>query len=344
MRAVLMYGKGDVRIEDVPVPQPLQGELLIRVTAAGICGTDLSEYAQGPRLFSIENRHRQTGHLGPLIPGHEFGGRVVGVGPDVEGFTIGDLVSSGAGVSCGTCFQCFDGLTNLCVDYWTVGLNRHGGLAEFVTVPASCCLEVASLGLTEATVSLPQPMSIAVHAMRRGRPEPGSDVVVVGAGGIGAFLIYALLAAGHSVTTIDIDGGKLDIPSALGATTTTDPDELEPVRVVYEASGSGPGLQTAIAATSNGGRTVAIGLQTTDPIVDLHALSIGERELIGTNAHRFAESFESAARLVGSRPAGWSDFVGDLLPLEELTSRVLPAMADGSSNRIKHAFDPAVRG
>ncbi|MBK5268231.1 MAG: alcohol dehydrogenase catalytic domain-containing protein [Acidimicrobiia bacterium] len=342
MRAALMYGKGDIRIEDVPIPEPRQGELLIRVTAAGICGTDLSEYTHGPKLFSIENRHRQTGHLGPLIPGHEFGGRVVGVGPDVDGFTVGDLVASGAGVSCGACFQCLDGLTNLCVDYWTVGLNRHGGLAEFVTAPASCCLEVASLGITETTVSLPQPMSIAVHAMRRGRPEPGADVVVVGAGGIGAFLIYALLAAGHRVTTIDIDEGKLDIPSALGATTTTDPDGVEPVRVVYEASGSGPGLRTAMAATLSGGRTVAIGLQTTDPTLDLHALSIGERELVGTNAHRFAESFESAARLVGSRQAGWSDFVADLIPLDDLTSRVLPEMADRSSNRIKHVFDPAV--
>lgn len=97
-----------------------------------------------------------------------------------------------------------------------------------------------------------------------------------------------------------------------------------------------------MAATLSGGRTVAIGLQTTDPTLDLHALSIAERELVGTNAHRFAESFEPAARLVGSRPAGWSDFIGDLISLDDLTSRVLPEMSDGSSNRIKHVFDPAI--
>lgn len=340
MRAVVMYAKGDIRIEDVPVPTAGPGELLLRVTAAGICGTDLGEWLYGPKLFSIDVPHPQTGHGGPLIPGHEFGGRVVGVGSGVEGFAPGDLVSSGAGVSCSACFQCLGGFTNLCVNYWTIGLNRDGGLAELVAVPASCCLEVASLGLTESTVSLPQPMSIAVHAMKRGRPEPGAEVTVIGAGGIGAFLIYALLSSGHPVTVVDIDRSRLTIPQALGATVTTNPNELRPVRVVYEASGTASGLQTALESTIPGGRTVAIGLQKTSTSLDLHELSITERELIGTNAHRFAESFELAAGLIGAREEGWSDFAGELLPLEALPSSVLPAMVEGSSNRIKHVFDP----
>jgi (R,R)-butanediol dehydrogenase/meso-butanediol dehydrogenase/diacetyl reductase len=336
-----MYGKGDARIEDARIPIAAPGELLLRVTAAGICGTDLGEWHYGPRLFSIDVRHSQTGHIGPLIPGHEFGGRVVALGDGVTDFRVGDLVASGAGVSCGDCFQCQGGFTNLCVNYWTVGLNRDGGLAEFVVVPASCCLEVESVGLVESTVSLAQPMSIAVHAMKRGRPEPGSDVTVVGAGGIGAFLIYALLAGGHKVTVVDVDRSKLTIPESLGATVTTSPTELRPSRVVYEASGSAPGLRTALESTESGGRTVAIGLQKTPASLDLHELSITERELIGTNAHRFAESFELAARLIGDREEGWSDFAGELLPLEDLTAQVLPDMANGTSNRIKHIFDPA---
>ncbi len=340
MRAAVMYGRGDLRIEEVPVPQPGPGELLVRVTAAGICGTDLGEYSYGPRLFSIDNRHPQTDHIGPLIPGHEFGGRVVEVGDGVAGFRVGDLIASGAGVWCGECFQCVGGFTNLCVDYWTVGLNRNGALAEFVAVPASCCLAVESLGLTESMVSLPQPMSIAVHAMKRGRPEPGTDVSVIGAGGIGAFLIYALLAGGHKVTVVDIDRSKLAIPESLGAAVTTNPNELHPSRVVYEASGSAPGLRTAIESTVAGGRTVAIGLQKTPATLDLHDLSITERELVGTNAHRFVDSFELAARLIGGREEGWSDFASELLPLEDLTTRVLPEMANGTSARIKHLFDP----
>ena len=338
----MMYGQGDLRMEDVPAPEPGPGELMIRVTAAGICGTDFGEFTYGPKLFSIDEPHGVTGHVGPVIPGHEFGGRVVGVGPGVTGFSPGDLVASGAGVSCGTCPACLSGSTNRCVDYWTVGLNRHGALAEFVTVPASCCLEVASLGLDEATVSLPQPMAVAVHAMRRGRPEPGAAVTVVGAGGIGTFIVYALLAGGHPVTVIDIDRAKLAIPAALGAKTTTNPNELQPVPVTYEASGSIPGLRTALEATADGGRTVVVGLQKTDTALDLHHLSITERELVGTNAHRFGEDFEMAARLVGARDGDWSDFMGNPHPLEDLTGVVLPAMADGSSTQIKHVFNPGL--
>lgn len=336
-----MYGQGDIRIEERPAPVPGPGELLVQVTAAGVCGTDLAEFTHGPRLFSIDRPHSRTGQVGPLVPGHEFGGRVVGTGAGVKGFRTGDLVASGAGVSCGQCRQCRDGFTNLCVDYWTVGLNRHGGLAEFVTVPASCCLEVASRGISESDVSLPQPMSIAVHAMRRGRPIPGSGVVVVGAGGIGTFLVYALLSEGHPVTVVDIDPSKLEIPTKLGASTTNDPADVAPVRVVYEASGSAPGLRTALAATMSGGRTVAIGLQKNQTALDLHELSISETELIGTNAHRFGEDFDTACRLVGERVDPWSDFASPPNPLEQLTSSVLPAMAAGTSSRIKHIFDPS---
>ncbi len=340
MRAAVMYGKGDIRIEDVPMPEAQPGELLIRVTTAGICGSDLGEYVHGPKMFPLEIRSEHTGHLGPMIPGHEFGGRVVAIGDGVEGFSPGDLVASGAGISCGMCFQCRSGRTNLCGSYWTVGLQRNGGLAEYVAVPASACLEVASHGLTDATVSLAQPMSIAVHSMRRGRPD--GPVVVIGAGGIGAFLVYALLADGHTVTVVDVDPEKLLIPEQLGATGTTDPADLAPAGVVYEASGSEAGLHTAIETTLPGGRTVVIGLQKAPRPVDVLAMTLGEQELIGTNAHPFGGTFEDAAKLIGDRTESWSDFAPDVLPLRELTESVLPAMAANTSVRIKNLFDPGL--
>lgn len=339
MRAAVMYGKGDIRIEDVPVPEIGPNDLLVRVTATGICGSDLGEYVYGPRMFPLEVRSQHTGHLGPMIPGHEFGGRIEAMGKSVDGFAVGDLIASGAGISCGSCSQCETGRTNLCRSYWTVGLQRNGGLAEYVAVPASACLEVASLALTEETVSLPQPMSIAVHSMRRGRPE--GDVIVVGAGGIGAFLIYALLAEGQRVTVIDIDPDKLAIPAQLGASVTTQEADLNPTLVVYEASGSEPGLRTAMDVTRPGGRTVVIGLQKTPRAIDLLAMTLAEKEMIGTNAHPFGQTFEDAARLVGGRKDGWKDFAPDLLPLSALTKTVLPEMVDNTSTRIKSLFDPS---
>src|SRR4029079_6965363 len=104
----------------------------------------------GPHLYwTGETAHPHSGHRGPVVPGHELVGRVESVGRDVVAFRDGDLIASGAGVSCGSCRACRAGRTNLCERYWTVGLQRDGGLAELVAVPASTCVAVGPFGLTE---------------------------------------------------------------------------------------------------------------------------------------------------------------------------------------------------
>ena len=137
MKAARYHGRLDIRIEDVPTPVPADDELLLAVAAVGICGTDAAEFAHGPTMFPIDHAHAVTGHRGPMMPGHEFSGTVVAAGRDVSGFAEGDLVTSGAGVSCGVCANCRAGRTNLCDRYFTIGLNRDGALAELTTVPAS---------------------------------------------------------------------------------------------------------------------------------------------------------------------------------------------------------------
>lgn len=114
-------------------------------------------------MFPIAIPDPVTGHSGPMIPGHEIVGRVVAVGEAVNGFSEGALVVSGAGISCGRCPWCRRGRTNLCERYATVGLQRHGGLAEFVAVPAGTCVDVAPYGLAPDVAALAQPMSIGVQ-------------------------------------------------------------------------------------------------------------------------------------------------------------------------------------
>lgn len=346
-----MHGRKDIRIEEVPQPEPARDELLLEVHAAGICGTDLGEYLKGPSMFPIPGPHPLTGHEGPMIPGHEFGGRIVEKGVDVEGFEVGQLVASGAGISCGTCFQCMAGATNLCVDYVTVGLQRHGALAQYVTVPAAACLAVDDLGLKDDEAPLVQPMSIAVHAMRKGRPGGDEDVVVIGAGGIGAFLIYALSNEGHPVVALDLEKDRLSVAEALGARATVDAgqDAVEALnsasphpRVVYEASGSGPGLDLAMEATAPGSRIVVIGIQKKPTTLDMSRITLEEREIIGTNAHTFATDFPTAARLVAGREQGWSDIAPTALPLEDMVSVAFSEMASGTSPRVKTLLDPWV--
>ena len=352
MRAAVYYGARDIRVEDVEVPDPGPGELLLEVHAAGVCGTDASEWAHGPRMFPVLARNERSGHVGPMIPGHEFGGRVVARGRGVDGFPDGTLVASGAGVSCGKCPTCRRRLTNFCEVYFTVGLQRHGGLAQYVAVPAEICLPVADLDLDDDGAALVQPMAIAVHSLRQGHPDPGDLVIVIGVGGVGAFLVYAAAASGTRVVAIDLDGGRLEIAAALGAADTIKADRNEPLQsqisdairgaaaVVYEVTGVASALQAALEVVEPRGRVVAVGLGIKPVPVDVRSLTLRELRLVGTNAHVFSADFADAARLIGARTAGWADIAPVSLPLDRLVQDGLEPMAEGRSDRIKTLIDP----
>lgn len=353
MKAAVYHGRGDIRIEDVPVPSPVDGELLLEVHAAGVCGTDAAEYTHGPTMYPIGARHPVTGHVGPMVPGHEFGGRVVAMGKGVTGFREGDLVASGAGISCGRCNQCALGRTSLCIRYATSGLQRDGGLAQFVAIPATVCHEVGSLGLTDDGAGIVQPMAIAVHSMRKGRPVAGDDVLVIGVGGVGAFLVYAAAEIGARVIAADLDETRLSIARDLGAAETvpatrgapideTAPDLVGRPVAVYEVSGTASGLDAAIRVAKAGGRVVPVGLHEHPVAVDVRAITLRELELVGTNAHAFAMDVPEAARLVAARSAGWTDVAPIALPLDAMVADALQPLADGTANRIKTLIDPWV--
>ena len=352
MRAAVYHGSRDIRIEHLEVPEVGPGELLIEVHAAGICGTDASEWSHGPTMFPISTRNARSGHLGPMVPGHEFGGRVAARGIGVEGFPDDAIVASGAGISCGTCPACTGMRTNFCERYFTVGLQRNGALAQYVTVPASICLPVEQHGLGDDGAALVQPMSVALHALRQGSPQPGDTVVVLGVGGVGAFLVYAAEEMGLRVVAADLAAERLQIASALGAACTVEVNRDEdlasqlrraldaPAVVAYEVTGVAEALQGALAAVEPRGRVVAVGLGARPVPVDVRSLTLREVKLVGTNAHVFGADFEEAARLVGRRPGGWSDVAPVALPLDALVQGGLQPMVDGRSERIKTLIDP----
>ncbi len=352
MRAAVYHGKRDIRVEDVEVPEPGTGELLLEVHAAGICGTDASEWDHGPMMLPLLERDERSGHVGPIIPGHEFGGRVVARGPGVDGFPDGTLVASGAGVSCGRCPACVRGLTNFCEVYFTIGLQRNGALAQYVAVPAGICLPVSDLGLDDDRAALVQPMAIAVHSLRQGQPDPGDLVVVIGVGGVGAFLVHAAVGSGARVVAVDLDAGRLAIATGLGAADTIKVDRNEPLlpqisgvmdrpaAVLYEVTGRASALEAALELVAPRGRVVAVGLGAGSVPVNVRLLTLRELHLVGTNAHVFSADLADAARLIGARDAGWADIAPIALPLDRLVDDGLAPMAEGRSDRIKTLVDP----
>lgn len=353
MRAAVFHGRGDIRFEEIERPAPTENELLVAITCAGICGTDISEFVAGPSMFPIEHKHHVTGHHGPMVPGHEFAGIVAGVGSSVTGFNEGDLITSGAGISCGTCSRCLAGRTNLCLSYSTVGLQRNGGLAEFTTVPASACINVERRSITSDVAAMAQPMSIAVHAMRRGRIEPGDDVVVLGAGGIGAFLIHAAAREGANVTAVDLNSDRLATARLLGAAQTIQTNTEEPLKdqlslpqldptVVYECTGIPPGIEAAVHTAIPGGRVVVVGLHKGQVAVDLLSVALQEKELIGTLAHVFGADFTRAVDLLEDESELWTAVAPTVLPLENLVDQGMRPMIDGFPTPIKTLLDPRI--
>ena len=352
MRAAVYHGPRDVRVELVSDPSPPErGEVLLRVRRAGICGTDAHEYLHGPVLVPLQQRHPASGHLGPTILGHEFAGEIVDVGPGVERFGVGDRVVPGAGVWCGTCDWCLAGRTNLCKTYYTLGLHANGGLAEYALVPERMCYLVPA-ACSDDAAGLAQPMAIAFHAVRRARVSSGQTVVVVGSGGIGAFIIVAALAQGASeVVAVDLDETRLRTAGALGAARTVNARDEDPAQaiarltrgegahVVVEASGAPDAPGVALASVRRGGVVLIVGLQSERRPVDLLDLAMREIELTSTWAHVCDLDLPHALATLAARDPS-ALVVERVVPLERLVPDGLVPLA-GHRTHGKILVDPS---
>jgi threonine dehydrogenase-like Zn-dependent dehydrogenase len=250
----------------------------------------------------------------------------------------GTRVVAGAGRWCGSCPPCLAGRTNLCHSYTTHGLNRDGGLAEYVTVPAVMCAAVPD-GCADEEAVLAQPLAIALHALNRSGAGPGDPVVVFGAGGIGTLLIAAAAFRGTPVHVLDVDPGRLETAVALGAASAriADPAGLDAVRglgrtgapVVVEASGSAAGLRDALRVTGTGGRVVMLGLPKATAEVDVRAAVVAEIDLVSTSAHVCATDIPEAVAALTARPVSGL-IVDRVVLLEEIVPQGLAPLAAGA--------------
>ena len=314
MRALRIHGQGDLRLETIPRPQPGPDEVVLRVTGAGICGTDLTLFRLGAAVVPAG-----TPADWPIVLGHEFAGEVVEAGGDL---VVGDVVACGAGVACGQCAACRSGRTNLCERYATAGVHRDGGLAEFCAVPAATCEPAAPHGVSGDAVALAQPMAVAEHAIDVGGLAAGERALILGAGGIGAFAVWAATSRDASVAVYERDPARLEIARALGAAETVlaDPDELQALGefdVVYEMTGAEGPLDAAVALVRPGGRVVAVGIHGAPRPVDLDRVTTKEIALLGTMAHVRRVDLPRALDLLGAR-GGWADVAPTVLPLDGL--------------------------
>ena len=330
MRAAVFHGPRDVRVENVPDPSaPAQGEVVLEVVRAAICGTDASEWDHGPILC----------HPGVVL-GHEFVGRVIELGDTITTLHVGDRVVSGAGISCGHCFWCLRRRTNLCAEYRTLGLQVDGGLAEYVTSPAAICHLVPD-ACDDDAAAMTQPLAVALHALSRVRQAPDETVAIIGAGGIGSFIIAGASrrAAEGRVVAVDIDADRLATASELGAHETVDATghdlgklllELSDgigFDIVIEASGAPHAPAAAIAGARRGGRVLLVGLHGAPRELDLTRTILREVDIITTVAHVCDSDIPAALELLAETNVA-TVTAGPRIQLEALVEEGLRPLAE----------------
>ena len=351
MKAAVYHGTRDLRIQSVPEPaKPGPDEVLLEVLRGAICGTDVSEYLHGPLFTPLTQRHPASGHVGPMILGHEFVGRIVEVGAEVDGLKVGQRVVPGAGMWCGRCEWCRAGRTNLCARYYTLGLNAHGGLAERVKAPARMCRAVPD-GCSDDGAAMAQPLAVALHAVRRSGAAPGQTVALMGVGGIGAFMLAAARAQGLGpIIVIDIDEDRLAKAAGLGAAHLVNArreDPLDRIRaltdgagvlVFLEASGAPHGPALALDATRQGGQVLLVGVQGAPRSLDLRRMVLSEVNVATTVAHVCDVDLPEALNILATTELV-STALDRVIPLDGLVQDGLLAMSEGRAKG-KIVIDP----
>src|SRR6266481_8499098 len=214
MRAVVIDAPGRIRVDNVPDPTPRPNEVLVRVGACGICGTD---------LHIIDGESPLARY--PVVPGHEFAGEVVALGDDVAqsnengetNITVGSRVAIDPNLYCGHCDSCRTGHENLCLNYSALGVTTNGAIAQYVAVPLAAAYMVPdTVSLREA--ALLEPISCAVHGMHSLNPRSGDTFLIVGAGTMGLLLLQLALRGGASkVAVVDLNTQRLQRAATLGA-------------------------------------------------------------------------------------------------------------------------------
>lgn len=327
MRAAVTRDWNDIHIEQVPVPELDQGEVLVRVGACGICATDLKivagvyEGSWPPAL--------------PFIQGHEWSGTVAALGEGVSGLAIGDRVAAENHKGCGTCVNCRRGRYNLCEvartrgkAYKLYGHTAQGAFAEYAARPAALLHRLPEeVSFEEGTIV--NQGALGLHAVRRCRVEPGDTVAVIGPGLIGLICVQLAKATGATRVIVAGRGPRLELARELGADETVDitsHDTVDAVRELtggrgadcaFECAGVPASVVAAINCVKRGGRVALVGLTGHKMVeLDMDRLVLDEIDVYGVRSS--PNAYPELINLIGAGEINVRRLVSKVYPLEEI--------------------------
>ncbi|MCA1406943.1 L-idonate 5-dehydrogenase [Ensifer sp. IC3342] len=321
-RLARLYGQRDLRLEVQNIAEPGEGEVLLKMAAGGICGSDLHYYQDGG-FGPIRVRE-------PIVPGHEASGHVAALGASAAGLAIGELVAVNPSQPCGSCRFCREGLAIHCLNMRFMGSamrfpHTQGMFRDWLVVPVRQCFPAGTLiGAGEAACA--EPLAVCLHAVARAGDIKDKHVLVTGAGPIGALVVAAARHAGAgAIVVTDLADAALDRAMAMGATRVVnlrrDPAGLGEYEVdkgqfdvVFECSAAESALRGAIAAVRPRGLIVQVGV-TGDITLPLNALVGKELRLIGSQ--RFDSEFALAVELIADRRIDVRPIISHSFPVDQ---------------------------
>jgi L-iditol 2-dehydrogenase len=337
MKALVYTAPRRLEMLDLADPVPTDGEVLVRVRATGVCGSDLHGFLG-----------RSKKRVPPLVLGHEFSGEVAANQPGLSGIAPGDPVTVYPIISCGTCEYCASERGHLCPARRVYGLDFHGGLAEYVAVPSRCLFPIpASMSFVEG--SLVEPLANAVHVVKRCPSVRGRTGLVYGAGPIGMFCAFVAKQRGARVVImVDRNAHRLARLKELAADITIDSSQQDPVVSVLEQTGA-RGVdfaidavgnvecrQNSITCTASGGTVICIGLEEEICSVDTRPLVTREVDVRGAYAYSRSD-FAEALSMLDRKLLPWSRVVTNTSLAQG--QAIFDDLASGHSSVLKAVFE-----
>ncbi|WEA42842.1 NAD(P)-dependent alcohol dehydrogenase [Priestia aryabhattai] len=319
MKAAVMHGTREISIETLPIPQIDENEVLIKVMAVGICGSDLHYYTQG-RIgkYKVEK---------PFILGHECSGEVVAIGSAVERFRVGDRVAVEPGVTCGHCEACKEGRYNLCPDVQFLATPPvDGAFVQYIKMRQDFVFLIPdSLSCEDA--ALIEPFSVGIHAATRTKLQPGSTIAIMGMGPVGLMAVAAAKAFGAStIIATDLEPLRLEAAKRMGATHVINIREQDPlneiknitenvgVDVAWETAGNPKALQSSLSSIRRGGKLAIVGLPSQSDIpLDVPFIADNEIDIYGI--FRYANTYPKGIKFLTSGAIDTKNLVTDRYPL-----------------------------
>lgn len=329
MKACVLHGPKDLRLEDIPLPEPTAGHVRLRMCGVGICGSDLHYYHLG-RVGNAVVRE-------PMILGHELSGVVDAVGPGVTGLAPGQKVIINPTDECGVCAYCRSGRQNLCPSlryYGSAARTPHvqGIMVEYPLVQARQCV-VVSNDMPMDQAACVEPLAIALHAVSRAGNLLGKRVFISGAGPVGCLVAAVSRLNGASETCIsDMESFPLSIADRLGADRTVMADRPEAMRkientcqVCFEASGNIGGMQSCLRNVAPGGTVVHIGFLSSEEVAYPINTMVIRKEATVCGSLRAYQEFPLAARLIESGRLDLTPLISGTYPLDRAEEAIIVA-------------------